>query len=79
MAHRAGHDREMNMSEKRYYFVASVTSVSGSQTYFADAESEDEARAMVERGDGIFECEEIEVQDLDPFELIGVQDVPNEA
>jgi hypothetical protein len=61
---------------KRYTFCADATSVSGSQTYYVDAESEDEARAEVEVGGGVFVCEELEVQDLGEFELVDVEDVP---
>lgn len=65
------------MSEKkRYYFTAPVTSVYGSQTYYADAESQEEALAIVEGGDGIFQCEELEVQNLEPFEFSWVDEVP---
>ena len=61
---------------KRYTFSARAASVYGSQTYFADAESEEEALAIVDRGDGTFVCEELEVQDLDNFELDSVEDIP---
>ncbi|NUY33261.1 hypothetical protein F0160_22515 [Paraburkholderia sp. JPY303] len=61
---------------KRYTFTAQATSVYGSQTYYADAETEEEARAIVESGDGVFVCEELEVQDLDKFELESVDDIP---
>ena len=63
---------------KRYIFVAQATSVYGSQTYYADAETEQEALEIVERGDGVFVDEELEVQDLDKFELCDVEDVPEE-
>jgi hypothetical protein len=68
------------MSEKkRYYFTAQVSSVYGSQTYYADAESQEEAFAIVEGGDGVFQCEELEVQDLDAWEFSWLDDVPKEA
>ena len=61
---------------KRYTFNVDATSVHGSQTYFVDAESEDEAREVVESGGGEFVCEELEVQDLEAFTLVEVEDVP---
>jgi hypothetical protein len=61
---------------KRYTFNVDATSVSGSQTYYVDAESEQEAREIVEGGGGEFVCEELEVQDLGTFELDHVEDIP---
>jgi hypothetical protein len=61
---------------KRYTFIAQVQSVSGHQVYHVDAETEDEARAVVERGGGEFDYEELEVQDRGRFELLEVDDVP---
>ena len=64
---------------KRYTFTASIRQARGSQTYYADAETEEEARAQVEGGGGVFVCEEIEVYDLDEFELDFVdEDMPDE-
>ncbi|TCK87324.1 hypothetical protein [Paraburkholderia sp. BL9I2N2] len=63
---------------KRYTFTANASSVYGSQTYYVDAETEEEARIAVENGDGVFVCEELEVQDLDKFELDSVEEVPEE-
>lgn len=64
---------------KRYTFNAQVTATAGSQTYHVDAESEEEARAAVNRGEGMFDFEEIEVQDLGPYELVDVDDVPADS
>lgn len=64
------------MSKKRYYFVADVTEVRGSQTFYADAESEEEAKAIIDSGDGVFDSEELEVQDLDRFRLCLVEEIP---
>lgn len=64
--------------KKRYHFTADVTEARGTQAYYVDAETEDEARAIVEAGDGTFEYEELEVQDLGPFELTDVEDLPDE-
>jgi hypothetical protein len=63
---------------KRYTFTAQATSVYGSQTYHVDAESEEEAEQAVEKGNGVFVCEELEVQDLGPFVLDFVEEIPNE-
>jgi hypothetical protein len=64
------------MGVKRYYFTAPVTLVYGSQTYYADAESQEEALAIVEGGDGVFDSEQLEVQDMDPFAFDFVEEVP---
>lgn len=64
---------------KRYTFTAQATSAYGSQTYYADAENEEEAREIVERGDGVFVDEELEVQDLDRFELCDIKDIPDDG
>jgi hypothetical protein len=61
---------------KRYTFVADALSVHGSQTYFVDAASEEDARKLVEKGQGEFLYEELEVQDLGPFQLCDVEDIP---
>lgn len=64
--------------KKRYTYTAQVTSVYGSQTYYADAETEEEARKIVESGQGEFLSEELEVQDIDRFLLCDVDDVPGD-
>ena len=66
------------MNKKRYYFSAQATSVYGSQTYYVDAESEEEALQAVEQGEGVFVSEELQVQDLDAFRLDSVEEIPNE-
>lgn len=63
---------------KRYTYSAQVTSVYGSQTYYVDAETEEDARAIVEGGNGVFLCEVLEVQDLEPFSLDCIEDIPLE-
>lgn len=68
----------MKKSKKRYTFNADCTSVTGNQTYYVDAESEEEARREFEGGGGVFVCEELAVQDLGVFELCDVEDIPVE-
>ena len=64
---------------KRYTFTAQASSVYGTQTYYVDAETEEEAKDAVERGDGVFVEEQLEVQDLDEFNLDSVEDIPDIA
>jgi hypothetical protein len=61
---------------KRYCFSTAVTSVYGHQYWHVDAAIEEEAREIAERGDAVFESEELEVQDFDSFVLVDVVDVP---
>jgi hypothetical protein len=62
---------------KRYTFTARASSVYGTQTYYVDAETEQEAREAVEGGGGVFVDEQLEVQDLDGFELDSIEDIPD--
>jgi len=64
---------------KRYTFVVDATSVVGNQTYYADADSEEEALEAVKRGDGVFVDEELEVQDLGTYQLCDVEDIPDSS
>jgi|GEM_PF-6303500 len=66
------------MNKKRFYFSAQATSVYGSQTYYVDAESVEEALEAVKQGDGVFVSEDLEVQDLGNFFLDSVEEIPNE-
>jgi hypothetical protein len=50
---------------KQSYTVSrAITRVYGSQTYIIEAESYEEAAALVYNGGGDFDCEEVEVTEL---------------
>ncbi|MDR5801154.1 hypothetical protein [Caballeronia sp. LZ001] len=63
---------------KRYTFTVDVTSVSGYQVYYVDADNEDDARTEVQQGGGVFVFEEFSVEDLGTFELSDVSDIPED-
>ncbi|WP_313707922.1 hypothetical protein [Atlantibacter hermannii] len=54
---------------KRFLFTATVKHVEGYQTFFVDAETQEEAEAGIENGNGQIYEHELEVTDLDDFIL----------
>ena len=50
--------------KQSYFVVRDVLRVHGHQTFVVDAESHEEAAALVCAGRGTFDCEELEVQEL---------------
>lgn len=65
----------MSNDKKIYYVSADVTSIHGSQTYKVIASSEEEAIKIANDGGGEFECEELEIQDMDSFYLSSVEEL----
>lgn len=63
-------------TKKRYLYTASVKGAEGSQTFFVDAESREEADAIVAAGEthGIY-TSDVEVQSLDDLEFSGETEV----
>ena len=60
--------------KKRYFFSTEVTSVQGWQEFYIDADSEEEARELLDQGEGEFSAEELEVYGLgDRWELNSVE------
>lgn len=56
--------------KQRYLYRAEVTSASGSQMFYVDAESQDEADELIEKGGEIY-TNEVEVTDLSELEPCG--------
>ncbi len=56
---------------KRYLFTAEIKAAAGSQTFFIDAESREEAEANLEAGGGEIYTHDVEVIDLEVFEFSG--------
>ena len=54
---------------KRFLFTATVKHVEGYQTFFVDAETQEEAEAGIENGEGQIYEHELDVTDLDDFIL----------
>ena len=57
--------------QQRYLFIANVTNASGTQTFYVDAESQEEANRLIETGGEMY-SNEVEVTDLSDFEPAGV-------
>jgi len=56
-------------AEQRFLFTATVKHVEGYQTFFVDAETQEEAEAGIENGKGQIYEQELDVTDLDKFIL----------
>jgi hypothetical protein len=59
------------MTVKRFLFDHEVKSVHGTQTFYVDADSLEEARALMASSGGTFYAQEIEVTDLGEPEPAG--------
>ena len=56
---------------KRFLYTASVKRADGSQTFYVDAESQEDADRLIEAGGGEMYASEVEVTDLGELEPSG--------
>lgn len=61
--------------KKWYHAQLPVTHAVGWQAFRVQAESEEEALALLRKGKGEFVCEEVEVQDLGEPEIVDTQEI----